>query len=71
MVLLDEGTDYVRVAALQAHDPEALYRAVEAHWIDWVGPPDVFSADGERGCSPTSVGAATGRAGSLYTPSAA
>eukprot|EP00974_Lingulodinium_polyedra_P095470 9251430-Lingulodinium_polyedra.AAC.1 len=62
MVFIDEGTSYVRAALLQAHDPEALYRAVEDHWIDWAGPPDVFVADGERGFSSISFGTWLGRA---------
>ena len=35
MVLVGEGTYYVRVCHIQAHGWEALYRAEEAHWIDW------------------------------------
>ena len=52
MVIVDEGTDWTVVKYLGqpiGKTAEELYDLLEAGWIDWGGPPDVFVADSERG----------------------
>ena len=75
LVLVDEGTDWC-VCKYIGHGTniktaEQLYDYIEECWINWAGPPDVFVADNERGFSAELFVTKLGRAGTLYTPSAA
>ena len=49
LVLVDEGTDYCVIKRIEGKKAHESLSYIESCWIDFAGPPDIFTADSEKG----------------------